>query len=736
MTKKLFRDSQQLFSVALALLAFGLTHALAQQGQIGTRALTPQEIKDYALPADTQVSGGLANVGVGQPAYLEAQVRTTIADSNIFGVTWELVSRPIGSTATLVPSPLPVSMPIYNPGDRGFFKVVSPRQMLRPDMPGQYLVRATVATNGGNLVLTREITGGTYIGKNFCQYCHSGGYLPDMVTPWSRTHHASALTNAVDGHYGTHFNQNCIKCHSVGYDTYFAATNGGFDDIQAQTGWTFPAVLTNGNYLAMPQDLRDKANVQCESCHGPGSEHAYSLGNTNRIAVSFGAGDCAQCHASEPYHVKGVEWANSLHSEATRTPTGEGRGACVRCHSAMGFTDYVDGKPQNQHRTTYEAISCAGCHDPHNKDGLNPSMLRTVGPVTLMDNVTTIANGGKGQLCMNCHMTRRNATNYVETTAGSSQFGPHYGPQGDMLAGANAITYGKVIPSSAHREVVADTCVTCHLQEISASHPAFGQVGGHTFRPGWDGGTPDNPADDVHLTGACVQCHGNITTFNLKRQDYDGDGVIDGVQTEVKNLLARLARLLPPMGQPTVAITSAYTKQQLRAAYNYQFVYYDGSYGVHNVAYAVGLLKASIADLTGDGNEDGLPDAWQIQYFGSANHPNAAPNATPAGDGIPNWLKYALGLNPTVPGMVLPDGVIWANGKPGVGGNDNIQIYTAAEVVFNTVAGKTYQLQSISSLGGGWQNVGAPVPGTGNSYSFVTPTRNNTQQFYRVVSTP
>lgn len=718
---------------ALLLVAMLALSALAQQGQIGTRALTPQEIKDYGLPADTQVSGGLGTVGVGQPAYLEAQVRTTIADANILGVTWELVSKPIGSSAALAPSPLLTNMPIYNPGDRSFFKVAS-RRLLRPDVPGQYLVRATVATNGGNLVLTREITGGTYLGKSICQYCHSGGYLPDMVTPWSKTHHASALTNALDGHYGGHFNQNCIKCHSVGYDTYFAATNGGFDDIQAQTGWTFPPTLTNGNYLAMPQDLRDKSNVQCESCHGPGSEHAYSLGNTNRIGVSFSAGDCAQCHDSEPYHVKGQEWNNSLHAIAVRTPTGEGRGACVRCHGGYGFVDYVDGKPQNQQRLDYEAITCAVCHDPHGQD--NPSMLRTVGPVTLMDNVTTISNGGKGQLCMNCHMTRRDAVSYVETAAANAQFGPHYGAQTDMLMGVNAITYGKQIPSSAHREVVADSCVACHLQEVSASHPAFGKAGGHTFRPGWDGGTPTDPADDIHLTGACVQCHGNIDTFNLKRQDYDGDGVINGVQTEVKNLLARLARLLPPIGQPTVTVAAGYTRQQLRAAYNYQFVYYDGSYGVHNVAYAVGLLKASIADLTGDGNNDGLPDTWQVQYFGSANHPNAAPNATPAGDGIPNWLKYALGLNPTIPGMVLPDGVIWANGKPGVGGNDKIQIFTAAEIVFNTEVGKTYQLQSISSLGGGWQNVGAAVAGTGNSYSFVTPTRNNTQQFYRVVSTP
>jgi hypothetical protein len=172
----------------------------------------------------------------------------------------------------------------------------------------------------------------------------------------------------------------------------------------------------------------------------------------------------------------------------------------------------------------------------------------------------------------------------------------------------------------------------------------------------------------------------------------------------------------------------------LRAGYNYLFVVEDGSYGIHNLSYAVGLLKTSIADLTGDSNNDSLPDSWQTQYFGSPTNHNAAPNATPAGDGVPNWLKYSMGVDPTVPGLVVPGGVVWANGKQIGGGTNTIQIYTAAEVSFNTELGKTYQIQAVSSLSSGWQNVGATIPGTGNAISYVTPTRQNVQQFYQVIS--
>ena len=132
---------------ALFALACSIITSSAQPAataQIGTRALTPQEIKTYGLPATTQVSGGLSTVGLGQPVYLEAQVRLTIPASNILGVTWTLTSRPPTSTNTLQASPITPSMPIYNPGDRGFYQVAGTRQMLRPDVTGQYLRPVTI----------------------------------------------------------------------------------------------------------------------------------------------------------------------------------------------------------------------------------------------------------------------------------------------------------------------------------------------------------------------------------------------------------------------------------------------------------------------------------------------------------------------------------------------------------------------------------------------------------------
>ncbi len=45
---------------------------------------------------------------------------------------------------------------------------------------------------------------------------------------------------------------------------------------------------------------------------------------------------------------------------------------------------------------------------------------------------------------------------------------------------------------------------------------------------------------------ACQQCHGaSVTSFDFPLQDYNGDGVIQGVQTEVQGLLNQLSAYLP-----------------------------------------------------------------------------------------------------------------------------------------------------------------------------------------------
>ena len=243
---------------------------------------------------------------------------------------------------------------------------------------------------------------------------------------------------------------------------------------------------------------------------------------------------------------------------------------------------------------------------------------------------------------MECHNTRNgSATNTLAkyplnqtNWAGGINFGTHDSPQGDMLEGVNAVTYGQVIPSAPHANVVADTCVGCHMQPVAATvvvngvtnaNPAFTVAGGHTTKMSYT----NSLGVKVPVATVCAQCHGAVTNFDIPAPDYVGYGYSQGIQTQVQILLNQLSMLLPPKGyqaNPANYVADGLVKSPsaqtnwptkfLQAAYNWQFVYYDASYGVHNGPFAVGLLKASIANLTGISTTGGLPDAWEIGYLG------------------------------------------------------------------------------------------------------------------------
>ena len=828
------------FAAALTLLGTASAvraAAPALTGSLTLRPLTPTEITTYGLTgSNAQFSAGCKNVALGEPVYVDAMVNAAIAPSNIVGVTWTLTNKPAGSLSAFLPSPLNNSVPLYNTADRVTGESQTPlyqlagRAFFRPDGQGFYTVNATITTVGsGSTNLTVTISAGTYVGVQTCAGCHSGGVVfnskavPSIYPTFTNTPHASFFARAIDGLVSSHYSKSCISCHVLGYDTNSFANNLGFDDLALLNNWTFPSVLTNNpsNWASMQANypsVAGLANIQCENCHGPGNQHIFSqnvVGNTNAISVNYAAGDCAQCHDAQPNHIKSAEWNNSLHAAASRTPTGVNRPQCVRCHAAPGFAGWATAggmamlnkyptnifwanststnivaytgtapaytAPANPPNTAYFPITCQACHDPH--DASNPHQLRMGYNVALSDG-TVVTNAGAGGFCMECHNNRNGSyTNMMAryplsqpNWAGGSAFGTHDSPQGDILEGVNAETYGKVIPSAPHASVVADTCAGCHMQPVAATvvvngvtnaNPAFTQAGGHTFKMSYI----NTNGVEVPVTDVCTPCHGKLDSFDFKVADYNGDGVVEGVQTEVHHLLDKLSTLLPPRyyyvngsynsasGAPTVyhanpndyaadgiiknsdSLMATFTNvpaKFLKAYYNFDIVLRDNSFGVHNAPFVVGLLKASIADLTGDANGDGLPDSWQIANFGAdfANNPLAGPNAINNSAGTPNWMMYALGLSPFSSSTAV-NGVIYFNGNNIVNGATNtIAIYKAAEIAFNTQVGTTYQIQGISNITGTWQNISTNIPGTGGTISYLTPTRNNAQMFFRVAHTP
>jgi hypothetical protein len=160
-----------------------------------------------------------------------------------------------------------------------------------------------------------------------------------------------------------------------------------------------------------------------------------------------------------------------------------------------------------------------------------------------------------------------------------------------MLAGTGA--YEDVAPgfpfTSSRHLAVRDGCVHCH------THPHEGEIAftGHTFLP---------------VVESCEECHGVISDFDqiLAKEDFDGDLAIEGVQHEVEGLLVILRQAIIDAStspedslaleqnfESALGDTNVTSRRQREAGYNYLFVDFDSSDGVHNTTYAVQLLQQS-----------------------------------------------------------------------------------------------------------------------------------------------
>lgn len=465
---------------------------------------------------------------------------------------------------------------------------------LAPDDDGTYTISVVIGDGTNSATAKTSIVAANYVaavephyvGDATCNTCHSG-----IHEEWANTGHAGALATLAG--YGSASNPYCLPCHTVGFNTSLA--NGGYDD------------------QAVPR----LANVQCENCHGPGSAHAGNPGSI-KPPKSAQADLCGTCHEGE-HHPTYTEWAESGHGTLLEEPElaevamEGGSSGCNKCHNGVRAMIYLnDPVPPYQDNFDFSvapddsmAITCVVCHDPHGNDNL-ANLRDAVHDVALPDGVHPEA--GAGRLCIACHNGRRTPTNVDTQINNGGRLGPHHSCQGDMLAGTGAYEGVKTtiadFATSNHLKI-QDGCVTCHNHHIPFD--GTDAYTGHEFMPKKE---------------ACQPCHGTLDSFEsiTAKDDYDGDGTVEGVQGEVKGLMFKLADTIleatpADSTEDRAALEAAIpanedgaydtfisavgnsSKEQRKPGYNLAFVAFDHSKGVHNATYSIQLLQQSILYL-------------------------------------------------------------------------------------------------------------------------------------------
>ncbi len=187
---------------------------------------------------------------------------------------------------------------------------------------------------------------------------------------------------------------------------------------------------------------------------------------------------CTQCHnATTLITGPATSWASSVHATGPAFAIAGSRPGCNACHTGSGFIDRVAAG--NTTPLTLTAvypnptrIDCRTCHQIHTTYTKADFALKTTAAVPLFTIQGATFDGGKGNLCANCHQPE--ATLPAAAADGtikvdSTHWGPHHGPEAAMILGVGGTSDVTGAPSP-HYKAVADTCVACHLGGDAANH--------------------------------------------------------------------------------------------------------------------------------------------------------------------------------------------------------------------------------------------------------------------------
>lgn len=374
------------------------------------------------------------------------------------------------------------------------------------------------------------------------------------------------------------FGESCAGCHTTGY-------------VPRRTDW-------------------EEESVQCEACHGPGSEHvdvADDAGDSpsdrelaeirNAIVLSPDAQVCGQCHSrgvedtdGYPFPTDYDTWDHNLLDSYILPALDDGIHWWTTGHAKepnMQFNEWLESGHANALTVLQDGEAevqpeCLSCHSSDYRQ--NQAWITAIESGERegdLPEVLTIETAQYGVTCTTCHGLHVETEEDFMLVASADELcaechqntdlteGLHH-PVVEMYQGLPLVEGIAGKPGSHFTSEEGPTCTTCHMTEVPASD---GTRTSHAL-------SVVMPNGDVNLdTDSCTSCHDDLSPEYMA-------SFITQTQEETKHRIMVAQSAIENLVEVPTWINEALT-----------FVENDGSYGVHNYAYTDTLLDAVEVEL-------------------------------------------------------------------------------------------------------------------------------------------
>ncbi len=324
-----------------------------------------------------------------------------------------------------------------------------------------------------------------------------------------------------------------------------------------------------------------KGATPCGNCHGRDSIEQRLAGN---VMFSGTAGPGAVAQGQLSY----LSTTNGKVAESTYKGSSPSPGTnCKTCHVITPGDNSATGGPY-----------VFGSSPLRVPSGVDDEALLEKSSSRGASTGTPAGKFQAGNVCVWCHKSRADVTNYISATQNSLTniyWGPHSGPEADVYSGQGGYHYsGKSYRNSSHGNL-SNGCVACHMPAEASNQGAANHSFGVTI-------------------SACTTagCHGSATNFNVLGAQTMVTANLQELRGELNArgwLTRQQSGPFNPLTQVELAGTdfehdfpmpgvSGLTADQAGALYNYLLLARGAALGVHNPIYTRQLFFDSFQSLT------------------------------------------------------------------------------------------------------------------------------------------